>query len=263
MFRFPKRADVEHQLFVETGVLPLLAAGTPVPIPSYSFQGVPSSLFPRHFAGYARLAGVPGIGLTLTRTQFLRLAPVLGDFLSFLHSFPVSTAAQFNVPTYASDVLIAEVRAEALSDLHRVRQVDLDVPEMKWRSFLEAGVETDEQGSIRPTLVHNDLAAEHILLDPATHEVTGIIDWSEISIGDPAIDFAGMFHCGGLDFLSAVLLHYRHHLDAGLRERARFFAVGRGIGDRVFGLEMHRPEYIDAGVRALRLCLSSPEAPAP
>jgi hypothetical protein len=109
--------------------------------------------------------------------------------------------------------------------------------------------------------VHSDLAAEHILLDPATHQVTGIIDWSEISVGDPAIDFAGMFHWGGLDFLNAVLSHYRHHLDAGLRERARILAVARGIGDIVFGREMHRPEYIDAGVRALRLCLASLVAP--
>jgi aminoglycoside phosphotransferase (APT) family kinase protein len=142
-----------------------------------------------------------------------------------------------------------------------VSQVDADVPEVKWRSFLEAGVEAGEPGSIRTTFVHSDLAAEHILLDPATHQVTGIIDWSEISVGDPAIDFAGMFHWGGLDFLNAVLSHYRHHLDAGLRERARILAVARGIGDIVFGREMHRPEYIDAGVRALRLCLASLEAP--
>ena len=262
VFRFPKRPDVERQLFVESSVLPLLAVGTPVPIPSYSFQGAPSSRFPRHFAGYARLAGVPGIGVTSTRAQLLRLAPVLGDFLSFLHSFPVSTAAQLSVPEYASHVLIGEVMAEALSDLHLVRQVDPDAPEAKWRSFLEAGVEADERGAQRPTFVHGDLAAEHVLVDPATHQVTGIIDWSEISIGDPAIDFAGMFHWGGLDFVNAVLSHYRHHADAGLRDRARLFAVGRGIGDIVFGLEMHRPEYIDAGVRALRLCLSSLEAPA-
>jgi hypothetical protein len=117
VFRFPKRADVDRQLAVETSVLPLLAVGTPVPIPSYSFQGVPSSRFPRHFAGYARLTGVPGIGVTPTQTGFLRLAPVLGDFLSFLHSFPVGTAAQLDVPVYPSDVLIGEVRAEALSDL--------------------------------------------------------------------------------------------------------------------------------------------------
>lgn len=259
VFRFPKRVDVERQLAVETSVLPLLAVGTPVPIPSYSFQGVPSSRFPRHFVGYTRLAGVPGIGVTPTQTELLRLAPVLGDFLSFLHSFPASAAAQLDVPVYPSDVLIGEVRAEALSDLDVVRQVDPDAPEATWRAFLEAGIESDDASSPRPTFVHGDLAAEHILVDPVTHQVTGIIDWSEISIGDPAIDFAGIFHWGGVDFMNAVLSHYRRPIDAGLPERARFFAVARGIGDMVFGLKMHRPEYVDSGVRALRFCLSSLE----
>jgi aminoglycoside phosphotransferase (APT) family kinase protein len=259
VFRFPKRPDVERQLFVETRMLPLLAVGTPVPIPSYSFQGVPSTRFPRHFAGYVRLTGVPGIGLTLTQAEFLRLAPVLGDFLSFLHSFPVGTAAQLGVPEYASDVLIGEVRAESLGDLGVVRQVDPDAPEATWRAFLETGIEAGNRGSPKPTFVHGDLAAEHILVDPPTQQVTGVLDWSEISIGDPAIDFAGMLHWGGPGFLNAVLSHYRHPTDAGLRDRARFFAVGRGIGDIVFGLETQRPEYVKAGVRALRLCLRSGE----
>jgi aminoglycoside 2''-phosphotransferase len=259
VFRFPKRVDVERQLAVESRVLPFLAVGTPVPIPSFSFQGVPSSRFPRHFVGYTRLTGVPGIDVTPTQTELLRLAPVLGDFLSFLHSFPASTAEQLDVPAYPSDVLIGEVRAEALRDLGVVRQVDPNAPEAKWRAFLEAGLESDDASSPRPTFVHGDLAAEHILVDPMTHQVTGIIDWSEISISDPAIDFAGIFHWGGVDFMNAALSHYRRPIDAGLPDRARFFAVARGIGDIVFGLEMHRPEYVDSGVRALRLCVSSLE----
>jgi hypothetical protein len=105
--------------------------------------------------------------------------------------------------------------------------------------------------------VHRDLAAEHILLDPQTQQVTGIIDWSEISVADPAIDFAGIFHWGGLDFTNAVLSRYNHEPDNGLLIRARFFAACKSIGDVTFGLETHRPEYIHAGVRALRLCMKS------
>lgn len=107
--------------------------------------------------------------------------------------------------------------------------------------------------------MHRDLAAEHILLDPDTKQVTGIIDWSEISISDPAIDFAGMFHWGGLDFTNAVLSHYPVRVDDGLLERARFLAAAKCIGDIVFGLKTHRQEYIDSGVRALRHCVTHQE----
>lgn len=42
-------------------------------------------------------------------------------------------------------------------------------------------------------------AAEHILLDSTGREVTGIIDWCDIAIGDPAVDLTGLFHwCGEL-----------------------------------------------------------------
>jgi aminoglycoside phosphotransferase (APT) family kinase protein len=48
------------------------------------------------------------------------------------------------------------------------------------------------QGSI----LHGDLALSHILVDPATGHVTGILDWAEAIIGDPLYDVA-TFSMGG------------------------------------------------------------------
>ena len=259
VFRFPKRADVEAQLFVETAILPRLAEGTPVPIPQFSFRGKPSEQFPRHFAGYPKLPGVSGIGLNLDRSQLLELAPVLGGFLSFVHSFPVNVAAQCGVPECAPEALIEEVRAEAVSDVHVVTHVGLDALEGPLRTLFSTGIEADEMNRVTPTLVHRDLAAEHILLDPASKRVTGIIDWSEISVSDPAIDFAGIFHWGGLDFTNAVLSHYQVRVDDGLLERARLLAAAKCIGDIVFGLKTHRQEYIDSAIRALPYCVTPQE----
>ena len=105
-----------------------------------------------------------------------------------------------------------------------------------------------------PALVHNDLAAEHILVDEAAQTVTGIIDWSDIAVSDPALDFAGMFHWGGQAFSDAVLSAYEGAIDDRLVSRARFMAACRGVGDVKFGLETDRREYIAGGLRALRLC---------
>ena len=252
IFRFPKRDEVERQLLIETRILSVLAVQTPVPIPAFSFHGQPSFVYPHHFAGYAKLAGVPAIQLDPARLPFLQLAPALARFLSFLHSFSVSAAFHCGVPEQRIDALIEEMRAEALRDFELVSQVAPDAPGKKWRSFLEAGVDVHPPST--PVVVHNDLAAEHILLDPAAHKVTGIIDWSDIAISDPAADFAGMFHWGGEAFVNAVLSNYDGHLDDLVLRRARFMAACRGVADVAFGLETHRREYLDAGVRALRLC---------
>jgi aminoglycoside phosphotransferase (APT) family kinase protein len=44
-----------------------------------------------------------------------------------------------------------------------------------------------------PVFSHNDLGIEHVLIDPGTWTVTGIIDWSDAAIVDPAIDFGLLY----------------------------------------------------------------------
>jgi len=254
VFRFPKQSDVEAQLFIEIAILPRLAERTPIPVPAFSFRGNPFPEFPRHFVGYPKLPGIAGLDLDLNPSQLRELAPILGEFLSFLHSFPIDDAIQCGVPPYAPDGLLNEVREEAASHVHVVRHVGLDALEDQLRTMFETPIETGEISGVTPRLVHRDLASEHILVDPDTKQVTGIIDWSEISISDPAIDFAGMFHWGGLDFTNAVLAHYRVPVDDGVLERARLLAAAKCIGDIVFGLKTHRQEYIDSAVRALGYC---------
>lgn len=257
VFRFPKRADVEAQLPIETAILPRLAERTPIPVPAFSFHGKPSPEFSRHFVGYPKLPGVEGIDLELDQSQLRELAPTLGEFLSVLHSFPARDAIQCGVPQYAPDALIDEIRGEAARDVQVVRHVGLDALEHQLRALFETPA--GEMNDVTPRLVHRDLAAEHILIDPETKQVTGIIDWSEISISDPAIDIAGMFHWGGLEFTHAVLSYYRGPVDDGLVERARLLAAAKCIGDIVFGLKTHRQEYIDSAARALGHCLPPPE----
>ena len=87
--------------------------------------------------------------------------------------------------------------------------------------------------------------------------ITGVIDWSEISLADPSLDFAGLFHWGGVSFAHAVLAKYRREVDEAALIRARYLAACRAVGDIVFGQVAGRREYIDSGVRALHLCASS------
>ena len=55
VFRFPKRDDVARQLAIESRVLPVLAARSPLRLPVFSFHGRPSDAFPFPFAGYRKI----------------------------------------------------------------------------------------------------------------------------------------------------------------------------------------------------------------
>lgn len=256
VFRFPKRPDVEAQLLTEMRVLPVLAERSAIPLPAYRFLGRPSGEFPRHFGGYAKLPGVPGIQLGPDWRPSPAKPVVLGRFLSMLHAFAVQEATDLGVPDQGFETLIEELRSDALDDFEQVRGAAPDAPLDRWRAYLEAGL-GDAQVRLRqrPRLVHNDLAAEHVLCDPVAGTVTGIIDWSDIAIGDPAADFAGMFHWGGEAFVARVRAHYDGDVDETLVARARFMAACRGVGDVRFGVETGRREYIVAGIRALGLCI--------
>jgi aminoglycoside phosphotransferase (APT) family kinase protein len=147
--------------------------------------------------------------------------------------------------------VIDEIRTDALDDLDLVAAIAPDAPINSLRRYLR---EVRVDAGCARVLVHNDFAAEHVLIDAEAQRVTGVIDWSDIAISDPAADFAGIFHWGGDPFADAVLAAYEGALDNGFRRRARFMAVCRGAMDVAFGRQFARPEYVRFGLRAMQLC---------
>jgi aminoglycoside phosphotransferase (APT) family kinase protein len=251
--RFPKTDEAEAQLDLERRLLPLLASELCVPVPQMRFVGQPCEEFPRSFGGYGKLRGEPAIRRDPQDVLSADVVARLGEFLSTLHAFPVEVAVRMGIPEQSAAALIGEVRADALDDLSHVRDVSADAPVDAWRAFLDRGVPpvADED---RPALIHNDLAAEHVLIDPDQTTITGVIDWSDVAIGDPAADFAGLFHWGGERLVEAVLRHYAGSVDAAALRRARYLAACRGAMDVAFGVQRKRPEYVASGLRALHAC---------
>src|SRR5512140_1583027 len=72
-------------------------------------------------------------------------------------------------------------------------------------------------------LSHHDLALEHILVDPSGERVTGVIDWGDLALGDPALDFAGFAGACDAATLAALLAAYGS-VDDGFLRRAAWYA---------------------------------------
>lgn len=224
----------------------------------FCFHGQPSEAFPYHFVGYRKLPGVPAIHVDTRSMPFEKWVPAMGQFLSWLHQFPVRDAAQLGVPRQDFTALIEEVRSDALDDFDLLKQVTEAAPLEKWYAYFEKGCQPLAAG-LASAVVHRDLAAEHVLYDPTTQQLTGIIDWSEIAISDPSLDLAGFFHWGGRACIDAIRSEYLGTIDERVLSQARFLAACRGVADVAFGLKTGRGEYIEAGRRALDLCLGGLE----
>lgn len=55
-----------------------------------------------------------------------------------------------------------------------------------------------------PALVHNDIKGEHILVDPHSGRITGILDWADAGIGNAAVDIAGLALTVGSDLARKI-----------------------------------------------------------
>jgi aminoglycoside phosphotransferase (APT) family kinase protein len=88
-----------------------------------------------------------------------------------------------------------------------------------------------------PVLLHNDLGVEHVLVDPATRAVTGIIDWADAALGDPAYDHAKLLRDLGPAAPGPP--------DPGTGQRALFLARCSVFEELVYGADTGRRTYLD------------------
>ena len=103
-----------------------------------------------------------------------------------------------------------------------------------------------------PVFSHNDLGIEHVLVDAGSWNVTGVIDWSDAAIVDPALDFGLLYRDLG-PAAHAAMASYRTEVNdlAALGERAVFYARCRLFEDLADGIETGQEQYVDKGLDAM------------
>jgi aminoglycoside 2''-phosphotransferase len=222
VFRFAKRPDAAVRQARETKLLPLLADRLPLPIPRHTYTWTDPAWPGKRIVGYQLIAGEP---LRPGRPEYqAHQATQLGAFVSALHAVPLEEAQRHGVAERDAISLreaywrfFATVRADMLP-LFAAQEQEAIVT--FWSGYLE----DDSFFTFTPTLVHRDLVPEHVLVDPLTGALTGVIDWGDAGVDDPAVDFSGMRRQMGDEFARQMLAAYGHSLDTILPRRLDFYA---------------------------------------
>ncbi|HLX58571.1 MAG TPA: phosphotransferase [Ktedonobacteraceae bacterium] len=251
IFRFPMREDVIVYLEKELHLLPVLEQALSTPIPHFDYFGHGDASYPFMFVGYRKLVGVALEDGRITTGQLAALASTLATFLNELHSFPVAQAAQAGVQEYTP----LQWR-ERYADLQKRVFPLLDVVDMGlrvkseqlWEDFLD----DRDSFTFQPVLIHCDLGCEHILCDPARGVLTGVIDWGDAAIGDPALDFVGLHSERGREFTESVLAHYKGTLDAAFWRRMDFYLRYQPFSELLYGAYSNSEKFIAQGIEGLR-----------
>jgi aminoglycoside phosphotransferase (APT) family kinase protein len=161
---------------------------------------LPTPVIERHTEAWALTRYLPG-----RRSRGWFGGAQLGRFLRALHAFPLQRARELGVREYDRDRKVASF-AESV----------LPVFERRERASAEALLDEFAR-SIHPLVVaHTDVLAPHVLVRRG--RITGILDWPDVRLADPALDLAWPLFGAHRRFAAAVSDAYA--VDRDTRRRA-------------------------------------------
>jgi aminoglycoside 2''-phosphotransferase len=194
IFRFPKRLDSRAKLAMEIVLLPELASTLALPIPQFVYigRGTHGTHNPPAaddlFVGYQRLPGIP---LTEYMPQIWDedwWKPSVGQFLTDLHQFSIARAQELGVPGGTAEEWRSAYQEFYQTVQVRVHPLVTGAQRAGITQYFERYLNDPHNFTFMPVLLHADLYSGHVLFDTLAKSVTGIIDFSECRIGDPAFD---------------------------------------------------------------------------
>ena len=222
VFRFPRRVECAEQIDTEARVHRLVSRvlRSGIAAPSIELIGEPALGFPYRFTGHRF---IPGVGADTIDAPSLALARDIGAALGAIHSVSVDSARSAGVWEMDPDDLgRSNWLRRGLAAAARLRAVDPAVDgAVDWVNRVSLPGPMFE-GPVR--LIHHDLSPDHLILDPATGRLAGIIDWSDAILGDPARDFVFLVTWQGWSYANEVIGSYPLSVDRGFRERLDFMA---------------------------------------
>jgi aminoglycoside 2''-phosphotransferase len=246
VFRFAKVPDAIKTLQYEVIVQKSLQGKLPLQIPDPIYAQVETDVIGEAFVGYPMINGVP-LWLenykTITNpSSRTRMAFQLAEFLKEFH--------RFSVETIPIQLYRFETRAEWANMYNRIRlrlyPFMRDAAKSEVSSHFEGYLDQTEAYGFEACLRHGDFGTGNIIYAPENCAITGIIDFGGVGLGDPAVDFSGIYISYGSDFYEdccSVYPEMRHAFD-----RVQFYCGTFALQEALFGIDNNDDDAFQAGI---------------
>lgn len=274
IFRFPRNRVVTENLQKEQAILPVVAPRINFAVPRFEHVGTWRD---QPYAGYRRIPGRPLSSRPFTGSKIVdEVAESIASTLSSLHDIPTLLVAEACAVEPTVDAWRQHYRA--LRETVRARISPLldsrmrEVVERGFSRFLDEELATLEDVA----LVHCDLGCEHILIEEDGTTVTGLIDFEDVTIGDPTIDFVGIYVTYGMEAVDRIRdcyqrrsngqrgsdgqrasdiqrpLGVRRALDVNFVNRLQFYTWMASCHEVIYGLEEGKSYLVEEGIAGLQ-----------
>ncbi|MFX1497024.1 MAG: phosphotransferase family protein [Promethearchaeota archaeon] len=253
IFRFPdihlRNIKGVNLIKRELKILNLIEKYVPFTIPDPIYVSVELN-YP--LIGYDK---IDGISLSqcfhkTSKSQKIKIAEQIGQFLSHLHSDTLRDVVSNDMGENYSSKQYEKEWYEYYNTIQKKIFTLLNSKQKEWLNKLfKKFLDEKENFRFKPTLIHGDFDTSNILIDPKTFKITGIIDFEDSRIYDPAADF--LFFKEGDLFLDHIISSYQHKLDINFKNRMKFIYGRSSLPYITFGLDNEIPEMIKAGFELL------------
>jgi aminoglycoside 2''-phosphotransferase len=246
IFRFAKREEVKQQIRREILVLPKIKSAVTLQIPEFEFisPGI-------KFVGYKKIEGkvfTSKILQSLNLEEQIFIQKTLANFLSQVHSFLLTELKNCGLETMNPYEEYSENFVDAKEYIFP--KISKNKRKIISRLFTEY-LSNENNFNYTPALVHNDFSKDHILFDAVNKEITGIIDFGDIAIGDPGYDFMYLQDEFGETFLHEILKYYQHPHQLISINKIYFFSLANKIQILLTSLKNKDDEGIKSGLKDL------------
>jgi aminoglycoside phosphotransferase (APT) family kinase protein len=259
VFRLPRLPRVHEKFERLQALLTAIASHLPVAVPLPLWLSGSCEAFEHGAIGYVGLPGRVMTEESFYASDRAALARSIAAFIAALHAIPREDVPMLRVRTPVRRLEIETgVRDYVLPVLReRFSTDEYTLAEAWWARYLG-----DPEILIYDAkMTHGDIWWANMLVDETGSQVTGVLDWDEAVIGDPARDFGGLGYLGE-DFMVAVLDAYADIVgreDAALRHRsALLFQVREFYGLRYAHAFPNMREMDDAVAKVRKVIGATP-----
>jgi len=246
VFRFPKGKDGAIDTEKEIKALPNLIKHISLNIPEFIYCGKQDNGYP--FVGYRILPGEP-MDEQLFRSLPLetknKIAHQIAEFMNQISLFSVDQARKLNIPEknfyqYYLDIF-NEVKEKAFNKINKDMQTYITFQ-------FEAYLKNTNHFTYSPKLLHADLSMDHLLFDQKRQELTGIIDFGDIQIGDPDYEYLYLLEECGEAFTKKVMELREEENFQEKYEKLSFYLTADNVVLLLEGLNRNNREMFEEAV---------------
>ena len=203
VIRVARHHEAAAALKRESCILPTIASMLPLPVPEPTYHaphGCPPVTIHKEI-----------IGEVLTREAWEdmptsargKAASDLATFLKALHTLPIEIGLTCGLVQIDAATMASSLQDKAADTIYPLLE-----PNIQRKLYRTLENWSSQPNVRRPALLHCDIGPGHVLYDPWTLSLTGVIDFGDLVIGDPARDFIYIYEDFGSLILQAVLARY-------------------------------------------------------